>query len=301
MVCSPTLCILRLWVFVQVSRKRRARHLFTHASLFSPPYQQSSLTTSNPNGVETHPVLCQAEFLALAFALTLYCHCATVPLYHYATAVRPIKARDFPIYNLSPQSSTHTQYSHLNIGQDMSTSAPTRAPPKVNPRPIPSRSQAPSFSIVGSEEKVVLKYALNNMTPEDLYQRLSDSVDKLLPAEVEKLNKALESTGIVFGRSREAAKDSTVRHCLRCHRAYLERNNGLNGCVVLHYQPVPDPRAGEIGRMLFPCCGGRSDLGARANQCFRGRHTTEAANVNYAPHTVKTCEQAKCVPNTRQA
>ncbi|KAF9465500.1 hypothetical protein BDZ94DRAFT_1347261 [Collybia nuda] len=173
---------------------------------------------------------------------------------------------------------------------------------QIAPQVIPTISQTPSFSVAASEEKMVLKYALNNMATEDLHKQFLNSVDKLLPEQVEELNRVMEMTGIVLASSRKIVKDDTVRHCLRCHYTYFERNNGRRACNIPHQHPIQDPHSAEVGRILYPCCGYRSHVGYKVvHECFTGRHTTLGGNVNYGTRSVRTCEQARCFQNMRQA
>jgi len=164
-------------------------------------------------------------------------------------------------------------------------------------RPMPSRFQSTSFSIAGSESAAVLTYVLANLTPEELHKQLSGATTKLIPSQIEKLLIALQGAGVLTSAAQNAVADPTRRHCARCHQAYVEKQNGLEACVILHCKPDVREREGE-GRKVeywYPCCGLKALVlvSGKEHPCFKGRHTTLSENVRYALN-VWTCERVMC-------
>ncbi|KAF8221010.1 hypothetical protein L208DRAFT_1415783 [Tricholoma matsutake] len=162
-------------------------------------------------------------------------------------------------------------------------------------RPIPNRSQANSFSIAASESAATFTYLLANITPEELHKQLSSASTTLIPSQIETLLIALQSAGIVTFAARNAAADQTKRHCARCHQSYLEKQNGLDACIMLHCRPEMQEKDGKKVEYLFPCCGLRAivPVSGKVHPCFKGRHTTLTENVKYGLN-VWTCERTKC-------
>ena len=166
-------------------------------------------------------------------------------------------------------------------------------------RLIPNRVQTNSFSIAGSESAATLTYLLANLTPEDLHKQLSGASTTLIPSQIEKLIFALQSAGIVTSAAKSAVADQTKRHCVRCHRSYHEKQNGLEACVILHCRPEMKEHIGPGKKVeyLYACCGLRAVVAVSGKMypCFKGRHTTLPENVKYGLN-VWTCERMKCAP-----
>jgi hypothetical protein len=170
----------------------------------------------------------------------------------------------------------------------------------VHRRSIPTRFEANSFSVAGSESAATLTYVLANITPEELHKQVFSASTTLMPSQIEKLLVALQSAGIVTSVAQNAITDKTKRHCARCHKTYLEKQNGLDACVVLHCRPEMKEQGGPGKKVeyLYTCCGLKAILvvSGKAHPCFKGRHTTLTENVKYGLN-VWTCERAKCVPS----
>jgi hypothetical protein len=168
----------------------------------------------------------------------------------------------------------------------------------VHRRSIPNRVEASSFSVAASESAATLTYLLANLTPEELHKQLSSASTTLMPSQIENLLAALQSAGIVTSVAQNAVADKTKRHCVRCHKTYLEKKNGSDACVVLHCRPEMKEQGGPGRKVeyLYACCGLKAILAisGRAHPCFKGRHTTLAENVKYGLN-VWTCERTKCV------
>jgi hypothetical protein len=175
---------------------------------------------------------------------------------------------------------------------------------RATSRPIPSRKQAVSFSAATqSGATAVLTYLLNNTHPEDLHDRISKAVHgrMMLPADVENLLSSLQTAGVVTSAACAAVEDNTLRHCVRCHSVYIERNNGLKACVVWHDpprlmktdRPVKDS---PVYKHFYPCCNQMTDVGGSLGPFPHsvGRHTTLAASVRFNKTNILTCEERKC-------
>ncbi|KAF6759583.1 hypothetical protein DFP72DRAFT_885487 [Ephemerocybe angulata] len=178
--------------------------------------------------------------------------------------------------------------------------------------PVPSRPipNAVSFSApTTSTTALSLTYILHNTTPSELHTRLLNAVSHkqggasavlaLSGAAITDLLHTLSELGFNTAHARAAVSDATRRHCVRCHSAYLEKDNGVEACRVAHEEiEVQDPE--KFGRMVkwVACCGVKLAEGAKMDNewCFVGRHTTTQANVVYNASNVTECNEAKGCP-----
>lgn len=170
-----------------------------------------------------------------------------------------------------------------------------------------SREQNFSFSTASNSASAgTLTYLLNNTRPLDFHEQILKAVRSPMafPQDIDNLLHALEKVGIIIGAAQDAAKDARVRHCVRCHKTYLERNNGFQACQVAHDKPrliktgiQSDANTGLCGfKNYYPCCDQMvgTDAGAPSHYHFVGRHTTVETNVRYNPTNVLTCVMRKC-------
>ncbi|KAF6749062.1 hypothetical protein DFP72DRAFT_819531, partial [Ephemerocybe angulata] len=123
-------------------------------------------------------------------------------------------------------------------------------PPGGAAESIPSRNSAAASSFSTTRNlapALTLVYLLNNLAPEDLHKDLVARVDagspdasptKTLSRQMmaELLN-VLEELGYDSSAGGQAALDSSVEHCVRCHSSFLERDNHLKACIVPHSPP----------------------------------------------------------------
>ncbi|GLB43181.1 hypothetical protein LshimejAT787_1300820 [Lyophyllum shimeji] len=103
-------------------------------------------------------------------------------------------------------------------------------------RPLPARAQN-SFSFANTENAHIIRYALNDLSAEDLHSQLSKAIKNLHPSQLYNLLDVLKTAGIVAYKHEAAAKDTQRRHCVRCHKSYLERYNTLQACKIAHCRP----------------------------------------------------------------
>jgi len=169
-------------------------------------------------------------------------------------------------------------------------------------QPLSRREQTFSFSTaIQSESCVILSYILNNTSPVELHDRMRKALASrmMLPSDVEYLLWSLNKVGVVTSAAYVAAKDQTVRHCVRCHSKYLERDNGLTVCVVGHDHPrlCKQTRGGESTYMnTFPCCNVvlPLEVAGFAQPHFVGRHTTMREAIAFNGTNLLSCEQRGC-------
>ncbi|KAF5369670.1 hypothetical protein D9615_010254 [Tricholomella constricta] len=199
-------------------------------------------------------------------------------------------------------------------------------------RPIPNRAQNISFSNSNTKSADIIRYALNNNIPSDVHKKIMGGVKALHPAQLDNLLNALKSVQVISDRDVVAAADNTRRHCVRCHKGYFERHNGIGACEILHQKPEVIETAGPgVGFFaeatnvrictndpaIFPggtgnrdasgavvvtmkvevdykCCGMRTKVGTPVLPCFVGRHTTRPVNVDYEKKNVPKCEYLGC-------
>lgn len=169
-------------------------------------------------------------------------------------------------------------------------------------RPIPRRhqEQVQSFSIaVQSPSKHAMSYILNNTNPQELVDRLRASMDSamMLPEDFDNLLRSLQRFGILTSAAMEAAQDESLRHCVRCHKPYLERHNSFKACRLSHDEPRPMKSSRTDGpfQHFIPCCNKVVNMMERVDMYhFTGRHTTVSKNVKYNATNVLPCQQRKC-------
>lgn len=178
----------------------------------------------------------------------------------------------------------------------------------MSARPIPSREYAASFSVSNSTSVAALLYYLNNITPEDLHDHMLTIIQtqRVLPYDVETLAIVLAKMGLITEAALVAVRDQAIRHCARCHQTYMERNNGIQACVVQHSDPyllefikpganVEIPANVPRQPYYFICCNKMGDVASKlSTPHFMGRHTTIADNVEYNALNVLSCEQSGC-------
>lgn len=169
-------------------------------------------------------------------------------------------------------------------------------------RPIPQRGMAKAISFTGgnrSEAMAVLKYYLQNITPQELHARITTALSNrmLLSTDIENFLSGLEGIGVVTSSAHAAVRDNVFRHCLRCHQLYMERDNRPGSCIIPH---IPQTPAGTeiMPKVRIACCGADLSLSVTPTSAhFVGRHTTSVQNVEYNAINVKTCAEKKCAGN----
>ncbi|KAF8989685.1 hypothetical protein BDQ17DRAFT_423024 [Cyathus striatus] len=173
----------------------------------------------------------------------------------------------------------------------------------AGPRPIPRGEQAMSFSAaITSPSAYTLTYFLKNTKPEDLHETLLRAVknNMMLPYQIDHLLYSLQISGIVTTAAYIAATDTTQRHCVRCHKGYLERNNGLSACVIQHDKPSLEKSDHPVNNLTghlnhYTCCNLHSEPSVTLQpHCFKGRHTTNVDNVEFNAFNVKQCHEMGC-------
>ncbi|KAG5637822.1 hypothetical protein H0H81_003093 [Sphagnurus paluster] len=123
------------------------------------------------------------------------------------------------------------------------TPAPAPAPTRNNPlkRGLPTRGADPdgagSFTSANTPEYIILRYVLKNLTPEQLQTTLYQGMAALRPAQIAALLEALQSVGVVKDKDLRVAEEQTQRHCVRCHKPYVEKDNARDACRIAHMQP----------------------------------------------------------------
>ncbi|KAF8160029.1 hypothetical protein B0H34DRAFT_654621 [Crassisporium funariophilum] len=176
----------------------------------------------------------------------------------------------------------------------------------MSARPIPTGEQAFSFSAASnSMSAVVLKYLLNNMTPKDFHAHVLNSVNgiSLLPQDLDNLLWTLDKMGFVTRAAMAAAGNRDVRHCARCHLSYLEKDNGLQACVIQHDAPqlwkLTDEKHLTRGdppyKTKYFCCNKLLDLGVILPEPhYVGRHTTVVEQISFNNINIMSCERRRC-------
>jgi len=115
------------------------------------------------------------------------------------------------------------------------------------------------------------------------------------PSDSDALLAILERLGFSsdITKAREAAADTTLLHCVRCHDYYQEKRNELDSCTVFKHE-LKEPEFYGAESRLWRCktCGGRwaDDEEAKKARCFHGFHTSIEDEVD----TARTCEKRGC-------
>lgn len=125
----------------------------------------------------------------------------------------------------------------------------------------------------------------------------------MFPRQIDGILEALRVVGFTTEFAVEAVSDAVLRHCVRCHRNYNERHNGLSACVV-HHDEARLMKSNDISKTpeythYFACCKQTKPTSyVVPSPHFVGRHTTTASNVLFNSTNVVPCEVKKCVvPN----
>lgn len=151
----------------------------------------------------------------------------------------------------------------------------SRAPSERKIIPLPPRAQLAKTNSVSlnDDDRLVLRHALNHMTPLDLHSGILTALNTISASEATRLLKGLEEA-IRLGNSKDAVALKNKRHCVRCHRAYMEKDNTPDICMYNHKPPVGVTSDHGVFNMVFPCCGEmQKDAPLRCKVGAR-RHTT---------------------------
>ncbi|KAJ2912559.1 hypothetical protein MD484_g7856, partial [Candolleomyces efflorescens] len=168
-----------------------------------------------------------------------------------------------------------------------------------------TRQRAVSFSEVLTSEKTrALVYLLNSIDATTFVQRLLDTTkpeNGYTTEEIEALTEALKGVGFerVLAQAERAVADDTLRHCLRCHHSYLERENKNDACVIRHAYPfsMALPCSSQDAHQQCLGCEKSVPTASVVDQvCVATRHTTNAANLLSIRNSklIRTCDEAGC-------
>ncbi|RDB19100.1 hypothetical protein Hypma_014257 [Hypsizygus marmoreus] len=93
----------------------------------------------------------------------------------------------------------------------------------------------PTFSI-NSPALEALLYILKNTSRDELHERLTKAARANGPGFVGQLFTSLREAGVATPTMIACFEDRTRRHCARCHKDYIEKNNHLSACQIHHQQ-----------------------------------------------------------------
>ena len=140
-----------------------------------------------------------------------------------------------------------------------------------------SRTNSGSLTAASTDTGAVLKYIIYNIAPMDLYNRISAKLkNPLPPSDAEAILRFFHIVGVSSSAAVTAVNDYQRRHCVRCHRMYYERDNGMFACQVMRMD-IPRP-ANNVCRQEFIK--------------FLGRHTTVSEVVQYDGVSIRRCGPA---------
>lgn len=106
---------------------------------------------------------------------------------------------------LSLSLSAFTSPEHLSMSDHSNNPRPNR--------PIPTRIQD-SFSFTNTEDANIIRYALNDLSPDDLHSQLAKAIKNLHPSQLHNFLDVLRTAGIVAAKHEVAAKDKLRRHVI---------------------------------------------------------------------------------------
>ncbi|RXW19927.1 hypothetical protein EST38_g5925 [Candolleomyces aberdarensis] len=169
----------------------------------------------------------------------------------------------------------------------------------------PARQRTTSFSEVSTSDKArALVYLLNSIDATTFVQRLLDATkpeNGFTSEEIEGLTDALERVGFErsLAQAERAVADDTLRHCVRCHHSYLERENKNDACVIRHSYPFSMASASSSKDAHQQCltCQKLVPTSSVVDQiCVATRHTTNTANLSSIRNSklIRTCEEVGC-------
>ncbi|KAG8724219.1 hypothetical protein FRC12_024349 [Ceratobasidium sp. 428] len=174
----------------------------------------------------------------------------------------------------------------------------------------------------GSTSRVTnnLEAALRGCDASALVYALADSL-KGRPAQT---LRTLEAVLVPLIKANTAKKNTTKKHCVRCHKTYKESSNTLKSCVIQCTTPketnIPDEEYDCEYKFRFPCCNTLVSHDEASGGdwepdddsiCFTDKHTTDPTSVRYygrrgerrmedgLDHSgrnknVQTCEAMRC-------
>lgn len=153
----------------------------------------------------------------------------------------------------------------------------------------------------------VLSIFLAKVSAQQLHSRLRQVAQSrnTRGIDVDALLAALDRLGISVAPSRAAAKDNTLLHCVRCHKEYLERENGVESCKVEHCWD-DGIHWGYGCRYQCESCGEYIEEESpgfgfdNETMCFTGTHTTDVDDVDFEEINADTCKENGCKPDNLQ-
>ncbi|KAJ3528102.1 hypothetical protein NMY22_g9539 [Coprinellus aureogranulatus] len=166
---------------------------------------------------------------------------------------------------------------------------------KMAPVSSPSTSSNPSQ---------VLTYILNSMSPSTFVSRLRTTLDPAMGYTSEDIQYFLDGlSAIGFDRAIERAEKVVANekqeelHCARCHKLYLECDNGIQACVLKHTQTLTSSTFFARQLQLPSRCGGCDYIPSTSapveSLCSPTRHTTNLKDVGKST-LIKSCEANGC-------
>ncbi|KAJ6531873.1 hypothetical protein B0H19DRAFT_1189032 [Mycena capillaripes] len=147
-----------------------------------------------------------------------------------------------------------------------------------------SRTQNFSFSEgIFSPSAEAINYVLANITPEEFHSGIKTALTSaplsLSQRQIDDFLAILKTAGIPKAAlAQRAVADETLRHCVRCHFDYYEKNNGRVACSVPHAIHQPQLVEGESDQSVIyvrTCC---SNTDGDPYHCL-DRHTTVRKSV----------------------
>ncbi|KAG9079961.1 hypothetical protein FRC06_007248, partial [Ceratobasidium sp. 370] len=167
---------------------------------------------------------------------------------------------------------------------------------KAAPDPIPSGSsrakQQKPLPNLSADAKLLLRVVIK-CEESALRRTLASSITTASPSDLQAVKRLLGPL---------VASTQNPLHCVRCHASYVEQENKLGACKILHEEPdclgddasddypvseddSEDSRGREMYDMMrYPCCGERfrEDRPDMAEEfCVYDKHTTDPKRVEY--------------------
>ncbi|KAJ3518345.1 hypothetical protein NMY22_g13726 [Coprinellus aureogranulatus] len=157
-------------------------------------------------------------------------------------------------------------------------------------------------SMEPSSAAQALNFFLNSMTPEVFVTRLRSVTDPAMGYSSEDIQSLLDGLANVgfdraVAQSQKVveAEDQDDLHCVRCHKTYLERDNGVEACKIEHTHTFtvaafsslsPSAHCKNCGQVPPPSA-------VVGKPCIVARHTTNPKEVGKTT-LVKRCEEMGC-------
>ncbi|KAG7087087.1 hypothetical protein E1B28_013069 [Marasmius oreades] len=150
----------------------------------------------------------------------------------------------------------------------------------------------------GDIECLKIIYSLRTAQPQAIINKLVTVLEErhFTSLQLKMLEPLLQVAGTMKSGAAGAVRDTTPRHCVRCHRNFLEIDNLFDACRAHHDEPIQSLGSSKI--VKFPCYGDSEyPVYGQPPPLHKTRHTTCLAQVQGRQCLFKKDLWRPCVVN----